>query len=64
MVMLALPGQGLLTILVGLALLEFPGRRSLELRIARIPALRRGMNWLRARGGASPLLFDVDTDET
>lgn len=53
--LLALPGQGLLTILVGLALMNFPGKRSLELRLIRLPMVLRAMNWIRRRGGREPL---------
>lgn len=56
-----LPGQGLLTILAGLALLEFPGKRRVELRIVRIPGVLRAVNWLRRRHGKPPLLVDGDT---
>jgi len=53
--LLALPGQGLLTILVGLALMNFPGKRALELWLIRLPMVLRAMNWIRKRGGREPL---------
>jgi hypothetical protein len=50
-----IPGQGLLTILAGVILLDFPGRH----RLARALARRRGvlatLNGLRARFGRPPL---------
>lgn len=55
--MLVLPGQGILTILAALALLDFPGKRRLEMRILHRPAILRGINWLRERGGREPLSF-------
>jgi hypothetical protein len=55
--MLVLPGQGILTILAALALLNFPGKRALELRILHRPALLKGINWLRRRAGRKPLSF-------
>ncbi len=55
--MLLLPGQGILTILAALALLDFPGKRKLELRILHIPALLKGINRLRRRAGRKPLSF-------
>jgi hypothetical protein len=55
--MLVLPGQGLLTILAALALLDFPGKRRLEMRILHQPAILRSINWLRERGGRKPLSF-------
>ena len=56
-VMLALPGQGILTILAGLALLDFPGKRKLEMRILHMPKLLKSINWLRGRAGQEPLSF-------
>jgi hypothetical protein len=55
--MLVLPGQGILTILIGLMLLEFPGKRELELRLIRRPHVLRAVNWIRARAGRPPLLL-------
>jgi hypothetical protein len=49
------PGQGVLTILLGLMLLDFPGRRRLERWLVARPAVTRGINRLRARFGAPPL---------
>jgi hypothetical protein len=52
------PGQGLLTALIGLSLLSFPGKRRLERRFIRMPALFRGVNKLRARFHRPPLEID------
>ena len=56
-IMLVLPGQGILTVLAGLALLDFPGKRKLEMRIIHRPAILRTINWLRERAGREPLAF-------
>ncbi len=56
--MLLLPGQGLLTILMGLLMVDFPGKRALERRIVRRPAILRAMNRLRERRGKPPLLLE------
>ncbi|MCP5152228.1 MAG: hypothetical protein H6983_22330 [Ectothiorhodospiraceae bacterium] len=53
--MLFLPGQGLLTILIGLACLDFPGKRRLERMIVTRPSVVNAMNWIRARAGRPPL---------
>lgn len=53
--MLVLPGQGILTILVGLTLLDFPGKRRLERRIIRHPPVSHWINRLRVRAGRPPL---------
>ncbi|MBK7406367.1 MAG: hypothetical protein IPJ41_17645 [Phycisphaerales bacterium] len=47
--LLALPGQGLLTIVAGLILVEFPGKRRLELAIARRERVMLAMNWIRRK---------------
>ena len=52
------PGQGLLTALIGLTLLSFPGKRRLERRFIRIPALLGVINRLRARFARPPLEID------
>ena len=55
--MLVLPGQGILTILAALALLDFPGKRKLEMWILHRPTVMKSINWLRKRAGREPLLF-------
>ncbi len=55
--MLVLPGQGLLTILVALILLDFPGKRRCELWLVQRPRVLRAMNSLRSRAGRPPFRF-------
>ena len=55
--MLVLPGQGILTIVAALALLNFPRKRALEMRILHTPAVLKSINWLRQRAGREPLSF-------
>jgi SHS2 domain-containing protein len=55
-VFLALPvGQGILTLLAALALVDFPGKRRLELRLVRMPKVLAAVSWLRSRAGRPPL---------
>lgn len=56
--MLLLPGQGLLTLLIGLLLLDFPGKRAIERRLARRPKVLGFLNRIRARRGRGPLRID------
>jgi hypothetical protein len=58
--MLLLPGQGLVTILIGITLLDFPGKRGIELRIVRNRAVRSAINWIRSRAGKPPLIIPED----
>jgi len=52
------PGQGFLTILLGIMLLDFPGRRKIELKILTRPQIFKAINKLRARFGKPPLILD------
>jgi hypothetical protein len=52
------PGQGVLTILLGVMLLDFPGKRGLEARLVRRPRVFRSINALRARFDRPPLVLD------
>lgn len=47
--MLFLPGQGLLTILVAITIAVFPGKYRLELLIIRRPVIFKSINWIRER---------------
>ena len=55
--MLILPGQGILTILVGLMFLDFPGKLRLERRLAAQPLVTEAINWMRAKASRPPLEF-------
>jgi len=46
-----IPGQGLLTILIGVMLLSFPGKRRLERRLVSRPSVLAAINALRAYFG-------------
>ncbi len=52
------PGQGLLTILLGLIMLDIPGKRPLEARIIQRPTIQGAINKLRARFNKPPLVLD------
>lgn len=49
------PGQGLLTVLAGVILIEFPGRHRLVRAIIGRPPMLSAINRLRARFGRPPL---------
>ena len=49
------PGQGLLTILLGVMLLDFPGRDRLEQKLLSKPSIVNTINRLRGRFGKPPL---------
>ena len=52
------PGQGLLTILLGIMLVDFPGKDRLERKLLYRPAVRNSIDKLRARFGKPPLQLD------
>jgi hypothetical protein len=49
------PGQGVLTILVGLLFLDFPGKFALERRLVQVKPVQAAIAWMRAKAGRSPL---------
>jgi hypothetical protein len=49
------PGQGLITILIGVMLLDFPGKRELERKIISRPAVLSNVNKLRNKFSRPPL---------
>ena len=50
------PGQGLLTILLGIMLSDFPGKERLERKIVSYPKVLAALNRLRERFGKPPLM--------
>jgi hypothetical protein len=55
--MLFLPGQGLLTILIGLLLLDFPGKYQAERWFVQLGPVLKAVNWLRSKRSKPPLEF-------
>jgi hypothetical protein len=53
------PGQGLLTILMGVMLIDFPGKHRIERWLIRRRVVLRSVNRLRARYGHPPLLVEL-----
>ena len=55
LIMLVVPGPGLLTLLVGLSLARFPGKRKLLHRLASHESVFNSLNWMRKRRDKRPL---------
>jgi len=53
--MLVLPGQGLLTMLIGVTLVNFPGKYALERRIVSRPSVANTLNRIREAAGRARL---------
>lgn len=56
-ILLFTPGQGLLTLFIGLMLMNFPGKYRLERWLVLRPGVLSGLNWLRGKRGYPP--FDT-----
>lgn len=55
--MLFLPGQGLITMVLGLAVMSFPYKKKLIQSICRYPSLRHGLDWLRTKTGHETFIW-------
>jgi hypothetical protein len=54
--MLVLPGQGILTIVIGLSLVDFPGKREVERKLIGRPTVLHAINSIRKKFGRPPLV--------
>jgi hypothetical protein len=57
MAMLVLPGQGLITILIGISFMDFPGKHRIVDYLIRRPAVIRLLNWIRRKEKKPPFEF-------
>ncbi len=55
--MLLLPGQGVLTMVVGLFFLDFPGKLALERWCVRRRGVHQAINWIRRKANRPPLML-------
>ena len=55
LLLLVLPGQGLITLLLGLMIMNYPGKFALERWLIRRPHVLSSLNWLRGRFDQPPL---------
>jgi hypothetical protein len=58
--LLFLPGQGILTILLGISLMDFPGKRYCERKIVGQPTVLKAINALREKYAKPPLTVAGD----
>ena len=59
--MLVLPGQGILTMLIGISLIDFPGKRQLERKLIGQRAVLHTINKVREKFGRPPLTVAHDS---
>ncbi len=55
LLLLVLPGQGLITLLLGLMIMNYPGKYALERWLIQRPHVLPALNWLRERQDHPPL---------
>jgi hypothetical protein len=59
-IMLVTPGPGMIGLLAGIALMDVPGKRTLERKLISLPKVLATINRLRVRHGRPPLLPPVE----
>ena len=62
--MLVLPGQGLATVLVGLLMMDYPGKKRLQRHVLSLGPVLRAANALRHRAGQPPLIVSLHPPST
>jgi len=60
-IMLVLPGQGLLTILIGLLMIDFPGKYKVTRFLVNQKAVYKPINWLRRKFNRGPIFLKSDS---
>ena len=58
-VLLFIPGQGLLTMFLGLMLMDFPGKKRMVKRFVGFERVRMSLNWIRKKRQVQPLRFPI-----
>ena len=61
--MLILPGQGILTMLIGLSFMDFPGKHQLLEKAIQNKKIQQSLNWIRRKGGKEDLDFTGEQGE-
>lgn len=62
-VMLFLPGPGVMVLLIGLALMDFPGKRKLLVKLLLQPKVSSVINRLRQKRGEAPLILETENND-
>ena len=63
MAMLIMPGQGILTMLIGLSFMDFPGKHRLLEKMVQVRIVQQSLNWIRRKGGKEDLVFAIEQAE-
>lgn len=57
-VMLVLPGQGIITLLIGLSLVPFPGKNKIEKNLLSRKSVQHSLNWIRVKANKPLFIFE------
>ena len=57
------PGSGLMVMVMGVGLMDFPGKRKQLRRFLRSAKVRRLLNWMRTSAGIRPFVMPHDLDQ-
>jgi hypothetical protein len=63
MAMWILPGQGMITMMIGIILLDLPGKFRFERWLIRRRSISRAINWVRRKVNSPPLLIPEDGED-
>jgi len=63
MAMLVMPGQGILTMFIGLSFMDFPGKHRLLEKMVQVRRVQQSLNWIRRKGGKEDLVFAIEQVE-
>jgi hypothetical protein len=55
--MLFLPGQGIITMIIGLVVMSFPFKKQVVQGLSRYPAVRKSLDWIRTKTGKKQFLW-------
>ena len=55
--MLVLPGQGIITLLIGFSFMDFPKKHAMEDALIRRPGVAKALNWVRRKQKKQPFAF-------
>jgi len=62
--MLILPGQGLLTLFIGILLIDYPGKYPIERKLISYPVVFSGVNWIRRKQKKAPFTLSSTDEKT
>ncbi len=57
LILLLLPGQGILMIIIGISLIDFPGKHQLQIHLIKLPKVRNSVQWIRTKVHHKPLIL-------